>query len=188
MSGDCTGSESNKGNEKMQRACQTRAFAAMLRNHFGLPDEVTEMTDIENLVNAVERGAIDEVTGILDACPDLVNRRDETGATPLHYAAFGGQRPMVHLLIERGGEINAQDSRFGATPAGWAIEYLRELGAFLGIELADFAFSIRRGDIGWARRLVKRYPGLRTASDTEGIPFKRLADQLGNEEIMRLFD
>jgi ankyrin repeat protein len=146
------------------------------------------MTDIALLVEAVEHGAVEKVRAILDAHPDLVNERDETGATALHSAAFGGNRPIVHLLIERGAEINALDSCFGATPAGWAIEYLRELGGFLGIELADFGFAIRRGDVEWARRFVDRFPGLRTARDAQGIPFKQLADESGNAEIVRLFE
>jgi hypothetical protein len=146
------------------------------------------MTDIDLLTQAVEMGAIEKVRVILDSHPDLVNRRDETGATALHYAAFGGNRPIVQLLIERGAEINARDSRFGATPAGWAIEYLRELGGFLGIELDDFAFAIGRGDVEWARRFIGRFPGLRIASDTRGIPFRKLADESENEEIVRLFE
>jgi len=46
---------------------------------------------------------------------------------------------VVEFLVQYGAEINAIDAEFGATPTGWAIEYLREMGGFLGIELADLA-------------------------------------------------
>lgn len=43
----------------------------------------------------------------------------------------------VQELVRQGAEINATDVEFGATPTGWAIEYLRELGGVLAIELND---------------------------------------------------
>lgn len=146
------------------------------------------MTDMELLVEAVEANDLAKVRVILDARPDLVDQRDETGGTALHAAAFSGNRAMVRLLVERGAEINSRDAQFGATPAGWAIEYLRELGGFLGIELDDFGFAIRRGDVEWVGRFVQRFPVLRSAIDAQGIPFKQLAEQFGNQEIMQLFD
>ena len=39
-------------------------------------------------------------------------------------------RAIVRLLVQQGADINARDTEFGATPAGWAIEYLREMGAW----------------------------------------------------------
>jgi len=62
----------------------------------------------------------------MGALENLANLKDESGATPLHYAAIHGHRQIVRLLLERGADINATDSRFGANPAGWAIEYLRD--------------------------------------------------------------
>src|SRR5579859_6877330 len=100
--------------------------------------------------------------------PDLVQAKDETGATALHYAAFGGHRDAVRLLVEAGADINASDGQFGATPAGWAIEYLREMGGFLGIELSDFAWAIERGDVECVARLLTRFPRLCHAKDTHG--------------------
>ena len=86
------------------------------------------MSDLANLMEAVQQERPDRVRAILDADSELVNQRDESGATPLHYAAFNGQRQMVQLLLERGANINSTDDKFGATPTGWAIEYLREMG------------------------------------------------------------
>lgn len=106
----------------------------------------------------------------------------------LHYAAFGGHRGVVQALVEKGAELNAGDSQLGATPAGWAIEYLREMGGFLGIELDDFAYAIRRGDVERVARFLKRFPSLRRTCDTQGRPFTLLAEQCGNPEIAKLFE
>lgn len=93
----------------------------------------------------------------------------------------------MRLLVDAGADINAADEHFGATPAGWAIEYLREMGGFLGIELSDFAWAIERGDMEWVTRFLKRFPALRYAKDMDGRSFRDLAGQSGNATIQELF-
>lgn len=91
------------------------------------------------------------------------------------------------MLVERGANLNSSDGRFGATPTGWAIEYLRELGGFLGIELNDLAYAIQMGDTRWVARFLQRFPSLREMSGTNGTPFRELARSSGNKEIAKLF-
>lgn len=93
----------------------------------------------------------------------------------------------MQLLLERGADINSTDSHFGATPAGWAIEYLCEMGGYLAIELDDLAYAVQSADTRWVARFLKRFPSLRQASDTNGRPFRRLARESGNPEIAGLF-
>ncbi len=145
------------------------------------------MGEFERLIEAVKTGAMDDVRAVVDGHPELINRKDEIGATALHHAAFGGHRRVAEFLVEHGADVNAPDDVFGATPSGWAIEYLRELGGFLGIELDDFAFAIRRGDTVWVKRFLKRFPGLREGSDSRGNRFKVMADETENAEIVSLF-
>jgi ankyrin repeat protein len=145
------------------------------------------MDDFEKLIEATKSGNVAAVRAIVDSHAEFVNRRDSLGATALHHAAFGGHREVVRELVEHGAEINAVDSEFGATPAGWAIEYLREMSGFLGIELDDFAYAIGRGDVDWVARFLKRFPALRAGSDTQGRSFKTLAQQSGNPEIAKMF-
>jgi ankyrin repeat protein len=114
--------------------------------------------------------------------------RDSVGATALHHAAFGGHRAVVEELARVGADINARDDRFEATPTGWAIEYLRELGGLLGTELNDFAHAIQTGQVEWVRRFLQRFPILRQARDAQGTPFKALARQSGNQEITKMFE
>jgi hypothetical protein len=145
------------------------------------------MDEFERLIEAARQGVVKEVKAIAHAHPEFVARYDETGATALHYAAFGGHRDVVRVLVEAGADVNATDAQFGATPAGWAIEYLRGMGGFLGIELSDFAYAIERGDGAWVARFLKRFPALRHAHDSEGRGFKAMAEQCGNAEIRALF-
>ena len=143
------------------------------------------MSNLEKLINAIKLRDIDQIKAILDEDTTLVNAYDETGATALHYAAFDGLREIVRLLLDRGAEINSRDRQFGATPAGWAIEYLRERGGHLDIELRDFVYAIELGDTRWLARFLQRFPALREARDVNGKPFRQLAEESGNRENYR---
>jgi ankyrin repeat protein len=145
------------------------------------------MSKLDKLIAAIKARDIEQIQTILDENGELVNAYDETGATPVHYAAFDGSREIVQLLLDRGAEINGRDRRFGATPAGWAIEYLRERGGYLAIELSDLAYAIEAGDARWVGRFLERFPNLREGRDINGKPLRQLAEESGNREIMALF-
>jgi hypothetical protein len=145
------------------------------------------MDDIQAFFSEVERGDLEIVRAMVSAAPKLVRARDATGATALHLAAFHGHRAIAELLLASGAEINARDDRFEATPAGWAIEYLRERGALLGVEIENALFAIRRGDAELLARLVTRHPALRSAVDLEGTPLAEHAAAAANPEIGRIF-
>ena len=145
------------------------------------------MSELNNFIKLVSTGDLEQVKKMLDTNNGLVNQRDESGATPLHYATLNGQQQIVRLLVERGAEINAPDGKFGATPSGWAIEYLRELNGHLAIELIDLAHAIKMKDVHWVARFLNRFPALRYASDTNGVPFRQRARESGDPEIATLF-
>ena len=145
------------------------------------------MDDVQAFFSEIERGDVDVVRAMVAAAPRLVHARDATGATALHVAAFHGQRAIVELLLASGAEINARDDRFGATPAGWAIEYLRERGALLGVEIENALFAIRRGDVELATRLVTRHPALASAVDRDGTPLAEHASAAADPEMATVF-
>lgn len=145
------------------------------------------MSDLEKLTKAIKLRDVNKVRTILDEDGELVHERDEAGATVLHYATLDGLREIVQLLLDRGAEINSLDSQFGATPTGWAIEYLRERGGYLAIELQDLAYAIELGDAKWVARFLERFPTLRQGRDINGKPFRQLAEESGNREVMALF-
>jgi len=146
------------------------------------------MAELESLIEAAKQGDLAGIAGVLDRHPEIINRRDAQGATALHYAASSGHRAVVQQLVRRGADAHAKDAELGATPAGWAIAYLREMGGFLGIELEDFGYAIRKGETEWVARFLQRFPALRGANDNSGQSFRTLAQQSGNPEIARLLE
>jgi hypothetical protein len=140
------------------------------------------------LFSAIASGNAEKVREFLAANRAAANMKDDEGATPLHYATLNGQREIVELLLLNGADINARDVRFNATPAGWAIEYLREKGGLLAIEIEDAVIAIRENDVRWVMRFLTRMPALAQARDAQGKALSRHAAESGSDEISRLFE
>ena len=49
------------------------------------------MSDLDDLIAAAKQGNLEQVSAILEADDSLVNQKDESGATPVHYAV--AERP-----------------------------------------------------------------------------------------------
>jgi hypothetical protein len=92
----------------------------------------------------------------------------------------------VRLFCDAGADLNARDTTYGATPAGWALHYLRELGAFLAIEIDDVAHAVATGDVAWCRRLLERQPAILEAKDATGRLLAELIRESPVPEIARL--
>ena len=140
------------------------------------------------LFSVVASGNAGRVRELLAADPGAAGVKDDEGATPLHYATLNGHRGIAELLLQSGADVNARDGRFDATPAGWAIEYLREAGGLLSIEIEDLLFAINQNDVRWVRRFLTRLPSLTRAKDAHGKPLSEHAAGAGNDEIAQLFE
>jgi hypothetical protein len=75
------------------------------------------------LALASQFGHVEVVRLLLDAGEDP-SRYNSPGfhshSTPLHQAAFAGHEEVVRLLVERGARLDAKDTLWQGTPAGWA--------------------------------------------------------------------
>jgi hypothetical protein len=64
-----------------------------------------------------------DVSGIQPVVPRLPedpNHRDAEGATALHHAAWSGDLTLIQQLLAAGADPTLRDTRFDATPQGWA--------------------------------------------------------------------
>ena len=70
---------------------------------------------------AVDFGHLTLARRLLDRGADPDGRSGgEAAETPLHSAAWNGDRPMVELLLARGADPTLRDRQYDATAAGWA--------------------------------------------------------------------
>ena len=97
---------------------------------------VSKGAKVPELHLAAHRGDIDKIRSSLEK-GTKIDLRDKAMHTPLFYAASAGQINVVDLLISKGADVNAKDSRGGETPlfyagdAGWknVVELLIAKGA-----------------------------------------------------------
>ena len=136
-----------------------------------------------DLFVAVASGNAERVRELLASNPGAAQIKDEEGATALHYATLNGHRTIAQALLEQGADVNARDERFGATPAGWAIEYLREAGGLLAIEIDDVLFAIRQKDVPWVRRFLTRLPALAQQAMPTGNLYRNTQPSQGTTRL-----
>ena len=68
---------------------------------------------------ACQYGHTDVVEYLLRRGVDLAGSRK--GASPLHWAGYGGNQAIVTALLRAGAPVDARDGTFDGTPLGWAL-------------------------------------------------------------------
>jgi hypothetical protein len=89
----------------------------------GLIDRL-EPSDRATLVEAAEHGNQAAVALMLELGFPIEARRegpDDDGATALHAASWAGSAATVALLLDRGADLRARDSRWESRPLEWAL-------------------------------------------------------------------
>jgi ankyrin repeat protein len=101
---------------------------------------------------AAERGDVERVRALLDAEPQLLDRRDRAGGTPLHRAVAASARAVIALLLDRGADLHALHGAGPGSERGYAP------ADFQAIDLALWTgpFWRVRGDLETARLLLGR--------------------------------
>jgi ankyrin repeat protein len=69
---------------------------------------------------AATRGDLGKIQAIVKSNPKLLNDPDSDGATPLHWAAAGGQAPVVEFLLANKANVGAK-KKDGVTPLHVAV-------------------------------------------------------------------
>jgi len=76
----------------------------------------TENTSVNSTThNIANSGDADKIKTMLQDNPDYISSTDDKGWTPLHTAAYNGQKNLIKLLMANGAEINAI-AKDGVTP------------------------------------------------------------------------
>jgi ankyrin repeat protein len=103
-------------------ACLRADRAEVDRHRRDRPGLVAELrrADHRAIAQAAENGNLPAVRLMLDVGFPLNAKVGDDGATPLHAAASAGAVDLVAFLLERGADIEATDTTWGATPLRWA--------------------------------------------------------------------
>ncbi|HVA22073.1 MAG TPA: ankyrin repeat domain-containing protein [Candidatus Micrarchaeia archaeon] len=79
-----------------------------------------DAADLSTLVATAEHGNIPAV-GLALEIGFPIGIRGDDGATALHAAAYAGSAETVGLLLARGADLSARDTRWHSQPLGWAL-------------------------------------------------------------------
>lgn len=95
------------------------ALCILLLGNYGGKNNTTSASDtsVDLLLRYAERGDLNRIASLIEAGAD-VNVRDAKGWTPLHAAAYRGNKATAELLIARGANLQASTvgPRGGITP------------------------------------------------------------------------
>jgi ankyrin repeat protein len=107
---------------KLSQACELgdeAIFNALLASRPNLVQALTE-ADRCKLAYAAQNNNTEAVRLMLTAGWP-VDIRGQHGATPLHWAAFHGNTPMVRIILRHDPPLECVDADFEGRPLGWAI-------------------------------------------------------------------
>jgi ankyrin repeat protein len=118
---------------------------------------------------AAEQDRADVAAFVLDlgVSPDV---HDSNNERPLHRAAISDALAVAKLLVDRGADVDAPESRYEATPLGWASHGdHRDMVAFLSRSSRDFQMLCFTGSVERLGELLAEHPNLARQVDEEGI-------------------
>jgi ankyrin repeat protein len=115
-----------------------------------------EQQSVDAVIEAAEKGLVDELRHLLDTHPDLINARGGNfqQQTALHKAAWRNQHACVRLLLDRGADVRIRDYGDNA----YALHFAAEAADFEIVQMLVEAGSdvVGEGDdhqlgvLGWA--------------------------------------
>ena len=169
-------------------------MARLLESRGARPSDARSVTMLDPaaaMMLAVERDRADVVSDLLDRglSPDVTSP-EHGSERPLHTAGYWGSVAAAKVLLERGAEIDPRESRYGATPLGFAVwaqrDEIIDLLAPLSRDVWNLAFT---GHVDRLRTLLDSEPALANSVHPDGeTPLMRLPDDETKAiEIVRLF-
>lgn len=124
---------------RLLEACwaNDEATAEMLRTAFPNAPAMLSDTERRQVADAARNNETSAVRLMLE-CGLPADARGQHQGTPLHWAAFHGNREMTTKVLQFQPPLEALDADFKATPLGWAIHgsehgWYRESGDYSGV-------------------------------------------------------
>jgi ankyrin repeat protein len=142
-------------------------IAAAPPDALGTGKAATESTArlADMLSQMAQRPNTEQAKRLIDADPKIINDKGSSGYTPLHWAAFLGNKPMAELFLSRGADLTVLEDKGGFTPLQKAI---------CGNHKEMVAFLLEKGADVNGRNALGETPLFRAASEGKKDIFELL--------------
>lgn len=149
----------------------------------------------KSVFDIARNGTVAEIKELMNNDPDIINRTNENGFSPLILACYRGNRDVADFLIDNVKELNYK-SQEGTALAGLCIRYNKALVEHLLKKNADPNVPDRTGTtpLFWAVKsgnmelveILLKYKADKTLKDSLGMTAFEYALKTNNREIINL--
>ena len=179
---------------------ETPLMAALYRGHRDFVDALVEAGAALDVFAAAALGRTDVLEQLIAGDPSLVRTHAYDGWTPLHLAAFFGQRAAVERLIAAGADLDAistnalRNTAVHAAIAGKHVEVaLLLIGAGADVTIADsgghtpFHIAAEEGFVPVVKALLARGADAHAVDAEDRTPLARAVAR-GHTEVVDLIN
>jgi ankyrin repeat protein len=137
------------------------------------------LASADQIHELAQKGDLEGIKTLIEKDPDLLSARDKDGRTPLHWACRGVHLEVVKFLVDKGTDVNSEDSNKVVPLHSLAV---RNNAEAIEILIAKGA-NVDAKDYGGNTAL--HYAAMSDAADAVAILVKKGADIEDRENYMR---
>lgn len=149
----------------------------------------------KSIFDIARTGTLAEVKDLMKKEPDIINKTNENGFSPLILACYRGNTEVAKFLMDNVKDVNYK-SQEGTALAGLSVKYNKELTTYLLSKNADpnIADSTGATPLFWAVKfgnkelieLLLKHKADKSKKDSMGMTPFEYALQTNNKEIINL--
>ncbi|HCA08148.1 ankyrin repeat domain-containing protein [Chryseobacterium sp.] len=149
----------------------------------------------KSIFDIARTGTLAEVKDLMKQDPDIINKTNENGFSPLILACYRGNTEVAKFLMDNVKDVNYK-SQEGTALAGLSVKYNKELTTYLLSKNADpnIADSTGATPLFWAVKfgnkelieLLLKHKADKSKKDSMGMTPFEYALQTNNKEIINL--
>ncbi|SFN57505.1 hypothetical protein SAMN05421594_3325 [Chryseobacterium oleae] len=149
----------------------------------------------KSIFDVARTGTLAEVKDLMKQDPDIINKTNENGFSPLILACYRGNTEVAKFLMDNVKDVNYK-SQEGTALAGLSVKYNKELTTYLLSKNADpnIADSTGATPLFWAVKfgnkelieLLLKHKADKSRKDSMGMTPFEYALQTNNKEIINL--
>ena len=157
--------------------------------------QVAAQEKVKSIFDLARSGTVTEIKEMMKQDPDIINRTNENGFSPLILACYRGNIEVAQFLITHVKDVNYK-SQEGTALAGLAVKYNKDLAESLLKQNADPNIADATGvtPLFWAVKfgnkelvaLLLKYKADKTKKDSMGMTPFEYALKTDNKEIINL--